>query len=942
MSTSPDLVLVDGSSYVYRAFHALPPLSNSRGEPTGAVHGVLNMLVKFVKEYQPKRIAVVFDAPGKTFRDELFAEYKAHRPPMPNDLRSQIEPLLTILRAQGLPILREEGVEADDVIGTLACRAAREGHSVLISTGDKDMAQLVDGSITLINTMSNSVLDRAGVKAKFDVHPEQIIDYLALVGDSSDNIPGIEKVGPKTAAKWLGQYGTLDNLIAHAQEIGGKVGENLRAGLATLELSRKLATIRTNLDMPLSSEQLIPAAPDVEQLRELYTRYELRMLLRQLDGGEGSAAGAASGAGSGAGGASTGAGAPASASAPAGGSAPASEVAAAAAPAAHPLSVIERRYETITTWPDLERWITALNNTDLFAFDTETTSLDYMKAEVVGVSFCIEPGVAAYIPLGHDYAGAPEQLDRARVLAALKPILENPERGKVGHHLKYDAHVLSNHGVNLLGMRFDTMLESYVWNSVGTRHDMGSVALCYLGMPTISFEDVAGKGAKQLSFNQVPVDKAAAYAAEDADVTLCMHKELASKLATIPALERLYLELEQPLVPVLQRMEHRGVLVDRSLLRRQSQEIATQLQVLLGQAHKEAGVEFNIESPKQLQQILFEKLQIPVTRKTPTGQPSTAEDVLEELANSYALPRIVLDYRALAKLKSTYTDKLPEQINERTGRIHTSYHQAVAQTGRLSSADPNLQNIPIRRAEGRRIRQAFVAPPGNVLMAADYSQIELRIMAHLSGDAGLLAAFSEDRDVHQATAAEVFEVPLEQVSSDQRRLAKTINFGLIYGMSPFGLARQLGIDRGSAQRYVERYFQRYPGVRRFMDETRQRARETGYVETVYGRRLYLPDIRSGNKQTQQYAERSAINAPMQGTAADIIKRAMIAVDAWCTREDVPARLIMQVHDELVLEVRADATEAVAAGVREHMVNAADLKVPLRVDLGTGANWDEAH
>jgi DNA polymerase-1 len=922
MSTSPDLVLVDGSSYVYRAFHALPPLSNSRGEPTGAVHGVLNMLVKFVKEYQPKRIAVVFDAPGKTFRDELFAEYKAHRPPMPNDLRSQIEPLLTILRAQGLPILREEGVEADDVIGTLACRAAREGHSVLISTGDKDMAQLVDGSITLINTMSNSVLDRAGVKAKFDVHPEQIIDYLALVGDSSDNIPGIEKVGPKTAAKWLGQYGTLDNLIAHAQEIGGKVGENLRAGLETLELSRKLATIRTNLDMPLTSEQLIPAAPDVEQLRELYTRYELRLLLRQLDGGDSPAA------------------ASAAASAPT--SSPAVEVSPAPAPTAHPLSVIERRYETITTWPDLERWITALSNTDLFAFDTETTSLDYMKAEIVGVSFCIEAGVAAYVPLGHDYAGAPEQLDRERVLAALKPILENRERGKVGHHLKYDAHVLSNHGVNLLGMRFDTMLESYVWNSVGTRHDMDSVALCYLGMRTITFEEIAGKGAKQLTFNQVPVDKAAAYAAEDADVTLCMHRELASKLETIPALQRLYLELEQPLVPVLQRMEHRGVLVDRNLLRRQSQEIATQLQVLLGQAHKEAGVEFNIESPKQLQQILFEKLQIPVTRKTPTGQPSTAEDVLEELANSYALPRIVLDYRALAKLKSTYTDKLPEQINERTGRIHTSYHQAVAQTGRLSSADPNLQNIPIRRPEGRRIRQAFVAPPGHVLMAADYSQIELRIMAHLSGDAGLLAAFSEDRDVHQATAAEVFEVPLEQVSSDQRRLAKTINFGLIYGMSPFGLARQLGIDRGSAQRYVERYFQRYPGVRRFMDETRQRAREMGYVETVYGRRLYLPDIRSGNKQTQQYAERSAINAPMQGTAADIIKRAMIAVDAWCTREDVPARLIMQVHDELVLEVRADATEAVAAGVREHMVSAAELKVPLRVDLGTGANWDEAH
>ncbi|MDB6087983.1 MAG: polymerase [Gammaproteobacteria bacterium] len=933
MATSPDLVLVDGSSYVYRAFHALPPLSNSRGEPTGAVHGVLNMLLKFLKDYQPKRIAVVFDASGKTFRDDLFAQYKAHRPPMPNDLRSQIEPLLAILRAQGVPLLREEGVEADDVIGTLACRAARAGHSVLISTSDKDMAQLVDGSITLINTMSNSVLDRAGVKAKFDVYPEQIIDYLALVGDSSDNIPGIEKVGPKTAAKWLGQYGTLDNLVAHAQEISGKVGENLRAGRETLELSRKLATIHTSLALPLSHEELALAAPDTERLRELYTRYELRSLLRQLDGenampppqgppsasigqpgGNAAAASAAAGAG-----------------------------AAPAEPAeAHPLAKIERRYETITQWPDLERWITALSTADLFAFDTETTSLDYMKAEIVGVSFCIEAGVAAYVPLHHDYAGAPEQLDRERVLAALKPVLEDPERGKVGHHLKYDAHVLSNHGIHLAGMRFDTMLESYVWNSVGTRHDMDSVALCYLGMRTITFEELAGKGAKQLTFNQVPVDKAAQYAAEDADVTLCMHRELWERLSSIPALRRLYEELEQPLVPVLQRMEHRGVLVDRDLLRTQSREIAGKLQELLALAHREAGTEFNIESPKQLQQILFEKLQLPVMRKTPTGQPSTAEDVLEELAASYPLPRIVLDYRALAKLKSTYTDKLPEQIYEHTGRIHTSFHQAVAETGRLSSADPNLQNIPIRRAEGRRIRQAFVAPPGHVLMAADYSQIELRIMAHLSGDEGLLAAFAEDRDVHEATAAEVFGVPLAEVTADQRRLAKTINFGLIYGMSPFGLARQLGIDRGSAQKYVERYFQRYPGVKRFMDETRARAHQTGYVETVYGRRLYLPDIRSGNKQTQQYAERSAINAPMQGTAADIIKRAMIAVDAWCTREDIPARLIMQVHDELVLEVREDATEAVSVGIREHMVNAAELRVPLRIDLGTGANWDEAH
>jgi DNA polymerase-1 len=941
MKTPPDLVLVDGSSYLYRAFHAVPVLSNARGEPTNALLGVLNMLTKFVKDYQPKRIAIVFDAPGKTFRDDLFAEYKAHRTPMPDNLRPQIEPLLAILRAQGLPILRENGVEADDVIGTLACRAAGEGHTVLISTGDKDMAQLVNGSITLINTMTESTLDRAGVKAKFDVYPEQIIDYLALVGDSSDNIPGIEKVGPKTAAKWLGQYGTLDNVIAHAQEIPGKVGENLRAGLQKLELSRKLATIHTNLDVPLTSEQLTPGSPDVEQLRQLYTRYELRNLLRQLDGGEGGASAAATpspGAGVSASGAATGA--PASAAAGPGGS-PSGAVPV-GAPTAHPLAKVERHYEMITRWVDLERWIAALQASELFAFATQTTTLDYMKAEIVGLSFCIEPGIAAYVPVRHDYAGAPEQLEAARVLTALQPLLEDPERGKVGHNLKYDAHVLANHGIHFNGMRFDIMLESYVWNSVSSKHEIGSLALGNLGMSTINLEDIAGKGAKQLPFNQIPIETATAYAAQDADVTLCCHKELWSKLQTIPALQELYAQLEQPLVPVLQRMEHRGVLVDRKLLRQQSQEIASQLQLLLGQAHKEAGTEFNIESPKQLQQILFEKLQIPVTRKTPTGQPSTAEDVLEELAESHALPRIVLDYRALAKLKSTYTDKLPEQINERTGRIHTSYQQAVAATGRLSSADPNLQNIPIRRPEGRRIRQAFIAPPGHVLMAADYSQIELRIMAHLSADAGLLAAFAEDRDVHQATAAEVFEVPLAAVSSDQRRLAKTINFGLIYGMSPFGLARNLGIDRGSAQKYVERYFQRYPGVRRFMDETRTRAREIGYVETVYGRRLYLPDIRSGNKQTQQSAERSAINAPMQGTAADIIKRAMIAVDAWCTREDVPARLIMQVHDELVLEVRADAVAAVGAAVRDHMVSAAELKVPLRVDIGCGANWDEAH
>jgi len=931
MTTSPDLVLVDGSSYVYRAFHALPPLTNSRGEPTGAVFGVLNMLVKFVKDYQPRCIAVVFDAPGKTFRDELFAEYKAQRQPMPNDLRPQIPPLLAIIKAQGLPLLQIDGVEADDVIGTLACRAAANGKSVVISTMDKDMAQLVNESITLVNTMSNTVLDRAGVKAKFDVFPEQIIDYLALVGDTSDNIPGIEKVGPKTAAKWLTQYGSLDGVVAHAAEISGKVGENLRAGFDRLELSRKLATIHTDLDLPLKQEELVAGTPDVEALRQLYIRYELRGLLKSLDGGSSVEAPATPQSGDmfadgGAGGAS---------------GVPAVGIAAAGSPETSPLATVERRYETITEWIHFERWLEALCASPLFAFDTETDAPDYMRAEIVGISLCTEPGVAAYVPLGHDYPGAPAQLDRGRVLAALKPILEDPDVPKLGHDQKRDAHVLANHGILLAGMRFDPMLESYVLNSV-TRHDIESVALAQLGMRTTTYEDIAGKGAKQLRFNQVPVEKAAAYSAEQADLTLRLHQTLWPKLETFPQLKRLYEELEQPLVPVLQRMEYHGVLLDRDLLRTQSREMTTQMQELVAQAHREAGVEFNIESPKQLQQILYEKMALPVTRKTPTGQPSTAEDVLEELAESYALPRIVLDYRVLAKLKSTYTDKLPEQVNERTGRIHTCYNQAVAATGRLSSADPNLQNIPIRRPEGRRIRQAFIAPPGYVLMAADYSQIELRIMAHLSGDEGLLAAFAADRDVHQATAAEVFGVELEAVTADQRRLAKTINFGLIYGMSPFGLARNLGIDRGSAQKYVERYFTRYPGVRRFMDNTRMQARQTGYVETVYGRRLYLPDIRASNKQIQQYAERSAINAPMQGTAADIIKTAMIAVDAWCQREDVPARLIMQVHDELVLEVRADAIDAVGAGIRERMVGAAELRVPLRVDLGTGANWDEAH
>ena len=929
MTPSPDLVLVDGSSYVYRAFHALPPLSNSRGEPTGAVLGVLNMLQKFLKDFHPQRIAVVFDAPGRTFRDELFTEYKAQRPAMPDDLRAQLAPLLEIIQAQGLPLLRVAGVEADDVIGTLARRAAAAGHQVLISTGDKDMAQLVNGSITLINTMTNTVLDREGVKLKFDVYPEQIIDYLALIGDSSDNIPGIDKVGPKTGAKLLQQYGGVDNLVAHLAEVPGKVGENLRLGLATLELSRRLATIRTDLELPVSLEDLKPGAPDSPRLRELYTRFELRALLRTLEGDEEQQAdGAAASGGSGQ------PGRDAPSVAPAGG---------APAPTVEPAApAIERRYETITRWEDFERWLGVLRAAELFAFDTETTSLDYMRAEVVGVSFAVEPGVAAYVPLAHVYPGAPDQLDRARVLAALKPLLESEAHGKVGHNLKYDAHVLLNAGIALAGVRFDTMLESYVWNSVATNHDMDSDAARYLGLTTISFEEVAGKGARQLSFDQVPLEKAGDYAAEDADVTLRLHGALWPQLTSVPALARLYEECELPLVPVLLAMEHHGVLVDRERLRTQSREFARELQQLVLAAHREAGHEFNIESPKQLQQILFERLQLPVRRKTPTGQPSTAEDVLEELAASYPLPRIVLDYRALAKLKSTYTDKLPEQVNERTGRIHTNYAQAVAATGRLSSVDPNLQNIPIRRPEGRRIRQAFVAPEGCVLLAADYSQIELRIMAHLSGDASLRAAFAADRDVHQATAAEVFGVEPAGVSADQRRTAKVINFGLIYGMSPFGLARNLGIERSAAQQYVERYFQRYPGVKRFMDDTRVAARERGYVETVFGRRLYLPDIRSGNTQMRQYAERSAINAPMQGTAADIIKRAMIAVHAWCGRSDSPARLIMQVHDELVLEVRTGALEEVTHAVRERMVGAATLSVPLRVDVGTGANWDEAH
>jgi DNA polymerase I len=922
MPQRPDLVLVDGSSYLYRAFHALPPFTNSRGEPTGAVFGVLNMLAKFLKDYDPERIAVVFDAPGKTFRDELFAEYKAQRPPMPDDLRAQIQPLFDAVRAQGLPILRESGVEADDVIGTLACHAAKQGLSVLISTGDKDMAQLVEPNITLINTMSGTVLDRDGVKAKFDVYPEQIIDYLALVGDSSDNIPGIDKVGPKTAAKWLGQYSTIDRLVADAANVGGKVGENLRAGLATLELARKLATIRTDLTLPVTLDELKRRPPDVPLLRELYSRLELRSLLKQLDGGAEPAA------------------APPSPATVEAAPAAASTGAITLEGTARKVATAPRMYEIVNTELELEQWIERLAAAPLFAFDTETTSLEYMKAEIVGVSFATAPGLAAYLPLKHDYAGAPDQLDREASLAKLKPLLESDARAKVGHHLKYDAHVLKNHGIELRGMRYDSMLESYVWNSV-QRHDMDSASERYLGIKTIHYEDVAGKGAKQIPFSQVSVEKAAEYSAEDSDVTLRLHEVLWPQIAAAPALKALYEEIEQPLVPVLTRMEEHGVLLDRQMLKVQSSELGKRLMEVLAQAHKEAGAPFNLDSPKQLGTILFEKMQLPVLRKTPTGQPSTAEDVLEELAESYALPKLILEHRNLSKLKSTYLDKLPEQINDRTGRVHTCYHQAVAATGRLSSQDPNLQNIPIRTPEGRRIRQAFIAPPGYVLLAADYSQIELRIMAHLSGDEGLLRAFASDQDIHQATASEVFGTPLAEVTADQRRSAKAVNFGLIYGMSAFGLAVQLGVPRGTAQEYIDLYFARYPGVKRYMEQTRAQAKSQGYVETVFGRRLYLPDINARNKQFQQAAERAAINAPMQGTAADIIKRAMISVDRMCAGGDA-ARLIMQVHDELVLEVRAERAAEIAETVRAHMMAAADLAVPLKVDVGTGANWDEAH
>ncbi len=893
-----DLVLIDGSSYLYRAYHALPKLSNSAGEPTGALHGVLTMINKLVREQPAEHIAVVFDAPGKTFRDDMYAEYKANRPPMPDDLREQVEPLIDAVRAMGLPLLRVEGVEADDVIGTLCRKSAEQGLNVLVSTVDKDMAQLVGDKVTLVNTMTGHVLDRDGVKKKFEVFPEQIIDYLALVGDSSDNIPGVPRVGAKTAAKWLNQYPSADDIIDNAGDIGGKVGESLRENIEQLRLSRQLATIRQDLDLPTDFEDLTPGDVDEDALREIYGRFELRQLLRQLDGDKGDS----------------------------------------------PVEQVEAGgdYETILDWTSFDRWFKAINDAELVAFDTETTSLDYMEAQLVGISLSVETGKAAYIPVAHDYPGAPEQLPRDEVLQKLEAWLENPKQKKVGHHLKYDAHILARYGIGLEGMAFDSMLESYVLNSVATRHDMDSTARHYLGRETIHYEDVAGKGAKQLTFNQVDLETAAPYAAEDADITLQLHEKLWSELGKIESLKKVYSEIEQPLVPVLLAMEEAGVLIDRQMLADQSHELTGRMAELEKQAHELAGGPFNLGSPKQLQQILFEQQELPVIRKTPKGQPSTAEDVLAELANDYELPRVIIDYRGVSKLKSTYTDKLPLQISKSTGRVHTSYHQAVAATGRLSSTDPNLQNIPIRTPEGRRIRQAFVAPKGQVLLAADYSQIELRIMAHLSGDEGLQSAFAAEQDIHRATAAEVFETEFDEVTDAQRRSAKAVNFGLMYGMSAFGLAKQLNVPRGQAQEYIDLYFDRYPGVKAFMDDIREKARKQGFVETVFGRRLYLPEINARNGQRRQYAERTAINAPMQGTAADIIKRAMVTVQDWLLSSKPGARMIMQVHDELVFEVEKDAVNTVRDKVATLMEGAADLDVALRVDAGVGKNWDEAH
>lgn len=918
MSKKPPLILVDGSSYLYRAFHALPPLTTSKGQPTGAIKGVLNMLQKLIKDYQPEYMAVVFDAKGKTFRDELFPDYKAHRPPMPDDLRAQVEPLQEAIRAMGLPLLIVEGVEADDVIGTLCMQATQQGIDVLVSTGDKDMAQLVNDHITLINTMTDSIMNRDGVIEKFGIPPELIIDYLTLVGDSVDNIPGVPKCGPKTAVKWLQEYGSLDGVIAHADNIKGKVGENLKESLDYLPLSKQLATIKCDVALEQKPQDLKLGPPDKEKLLELYKTLEFKGWIAELSTQLKSA--------------------PPHTTTDTGDLFEATT----RTPASDPPATVQQDYHCILTQDAFKHWLQQLQQCSAFSFDTETTSLDYMDAELVGLSFAIEAGKAAYVPVAHDYPGAPDQLDRAWVLQQLKPLLEAESPKKIGQNLKYDKSVLARYDIHLHGIGWDTMLESYVIDSTATRHDMDSLALKYLGHKTIAFEDIAGKGSKQLTFNQIAIEKASEYAAEDADITLRLHQTLWPQLEAVASLRKVFDEIEMPLLPVLSRIERTGVLIDTHMLRLQSQQLAKRMHELENEAYALAGQPFNLGSPKQLGEILFEKLGIPVLQKTPTGQPSTAEPVLAELALDYPLPKVLMEYRGLSKLKSTYTDKLPELINARTGRVHTSYQQAVAATGRLSSTDPNLQNIPVRTEEGRRIRQAFIASKQHKLVAADYSQIELRIMAHLSGDESLLNAFRQGLDIHKATAAEVMGVPIDAVTSDMRRNAKAVNFGLIYGMSSFGLAKQLGIGRKEAQDYIDRYFDRYPGVQRYMDDIRRTAAHQGYVETLFGRRLYLPEINSRNVPRRQAAERTAINAPMQGTAADIIKRAMIAVDAWIQKDRLKTRMIMQVHDELVLEVPDQELDIVVKKLPELMQSAAMLTVPLLVEVGVGDNWDQAH
>ncbi|GAB6849918.1 DNA polymerase I [Paraburkholderia kururiensis] len=900
--------MVDGSSYLYRAYHAMPDLRGPDGEPTGALYGIINMLRRMRKEVTAEYSACVFDAKGKTFRDDWYPEYKAHRPPMPEPLAKQIEPIHVAVRALGWPLLMIDGVEADDVIGTLAREAERHGMNVIVSTGDKDLAQLVTNHVTLVNTMTNETLDRDGVIARFGVPPERIVDYLSLVGDTVDNVPGVEKCGPKTAVKWLTQYGTLDDIVAHADEIKGAVGDNLRRALDFLPMARKLVTVETACDLNghvASFENTLVTRPEArEELRDLFMRHGFKTWLREVE----MAAAVEE---------------PGSTDEPA------------------PLVDGERNYETILTWEQFDAWLAKIDTAEITAFDTETTSLDAMTAKLVGMSFSVEPGHAAYLPLTHRGPDAPEQLPLDEVLAKLKPWFESADKKKLGQHLKYDEQVLASYGIEMNGVEHDTLLESYVLESHRT-HDMDSLALRHLGVKTIKYEEVAGKGAQQIGFDEVPVDKASEYAAEDADITLQLHRALYPQIEPEAGLNHVYRNIEMPTSRVLRKMERNGVLIDAEKLRVQSHEIATRLIELERDAYALAGGEFNLGSPKQIGQIFFEKLQLPVVKKTPSGAPSTDEEVLQKLAEDYPLPKLLLEHRGLSKLKSTYTDKLPRMVNPLTGRVHTNYAQAVAVTGRLASNDPNLQNIPVRTAEGRRIREAFIAPPGHKIVSADYSQIELRIMAHISGDESLLRAFSQGEDIHRATASEVFGVTPLEVSSDQRRIAKVINFGLIYGMSSFGLASNLGITRDAAKLYIDRYFARYPGVARYMDETRTAAKARGYVETVFGRRLWLPEINGGNGPRRQAAERAAINAPMQGTAADLIKLSMIAVQKWLEDSRIGSKMIMQVHDELILEVPDAELDLVRKRLPELMCSVAALKVPLVAEVGAGANWEEAH